>query len=90
MMLVLDRILFPWASVPKRCIDSLPPSVGWNLRLYIVLIGAATRAGLFDANWLSTPSLAADQACFFIIPSSEVSCRVSKKACCFMKTPNNC
>ena len=28
--------------------------VGRNLRLYIVLIGAAIRTGLFGANWRST------------------------------------
>ena len=26
-------------------------AINWNLRLYIVLIGAANRTGLFGANW---------------------------------------
>lgn len=28
--------------------------VSWNLRLYIVLFGAANEAGLFGPNWRST------------------------------------
>ena len=28
--------------------------VDWNLRLHIVLVGAAKRTGLFGANWRST------------------------------------
>ena len=33
----MDRIPFLWAGVLKQCIASLSPSVGRNLRLYIVV-----------------------------------------------------